>query len=81
MPQEILRPLLGRIVEGDPDASGDEHLLFFEDKGRLQYGRDPLPICTPSPTLAMSSTKVVNSSPPRGCLRGVGSSSRAQQPL
>ena len=37
MPQEILRSLPGRTIESDPDAGGDEHLLFFESKGRLQY--------------------------------------------
>src|SRR5215213_3785311 len=40
--QDVLRSLLGRIVESDPDASSDEHLLSFECKGRLQYLRDPL---------------------------------------
>jgi hypothetical protein len=42
VPQEIRRLLLSGAVEGDPDADGGEHLLFFESKGRLQYLRDPL---------------------------------------
>src|SRR5918993_3291940 len=42
MPQEIRWLLLNGAVEGEPGADSGEHLLFFENKGRSQYVRDPL---------------------------------------
>src|SRR5215216_7119078 len=42
IPQEIRRLLLSGAVEGEPGADSGEHLLFFENKGRSQYVRDPL---------------------------------------
>jgi len=41
MPQEILRSLLGRTIESDPDASGNVYLLLAQIKGRLQNLCDP----------------------------------------
>jgi hypothetical protein len=42
MSQEIRRPLMSGVAEGDPGADGGEYLMFSKSKGMLQSLRDPL---------------------------------------
>jgi len=83
MPQEILSSLLGRIIESDPDASGDEHLLFFESKGRLLYLRHPRrnPGYVVLTSNALNQDSELVPAKARRCLRDARKPSDARRPL